>query len=61
MKSLETQVGQLANELKNQHKGKFPNDTEQNPKDHCKAITLRSRKEVESSRQREEKEETRGS
>ena len=55
MKSLETQVGQLANELKNQQKGKFPSDTEQNPRDHCKAITLRSGKEVESSKQREEK------
>ena len=27
MKSLETQVGQLANVLKNQQKGKFPSDT----------------------------------
>ena len=34
MKSLETQVGQLVTELKNQQKGKFPNDTEQNPRDH---------------------------
>ena len=28
MKNLETQMGQLANELKNQQKGKFPSDTE---------------------------------
>ena len=55
MKSLETQMGQLAIELKNQQKGKFPSDTEQNPRDHCKAITLRSGREVESSRQSEEK------
>ena len=55
MKSLETQVGQLAIELKNQQKGMFPSDIEQNPRDHCKAITLRSRKEVESSRQQEKK------
>ena len=55
MKSLETQVGQLATELKNQQKGKFPSDIEQNPRDHCKAITPRSGKEVESSRQQEEK------
>ena len=49
MKNLETQLGQLANELKNKKKkGKFPNDTEQNLRDHCKAITLRSGKEVES-------------
>ena len=53
MKTLETQVGQLANELKNQQNGKIHSDTEQNPRDHCKAITLRSGKEVESSRQRE--------
>ena len=53
MKSLEVQVGQLATKLKNQQKGKFPNDIEQNPIDHCKAITLRSGKEVESSRQEE--------
>ena len=33
----------------------FPSDIEQNPRDHCKAITLRSRKEVESSRQQEKK------
>ena len=48
IKSLEVQVGQLATELKNQQKGKFPSDTNQNPRDHCKAFTLRSGKEVES-------------
>ena len=48
-------MGQLANELKNQQKGKFPSDIEQNPRDQCKAITLKSGKKVESSRQREEK------
>ena len=57
MKNLETQMGQLASELKNQQKGKFPSDTEQNPRDHCKAITLRNGKEVESSRQKEERKE----
>ena len=57
MKNLETQLGQLASELKNQQKGKFSSDTEQNPRDHCKAITLRSGKEVESSRQKEERKE----
>ena len=55
MKNLETQMGQLANKLKNQQKGNFPSDTEQNPRDHCKAITLRSGKEVESSRKKKEK------
>ena len=46
MKSLETQVGQLVIELKNQQKGKFPSDTEHNPRDHYKAITLRSVKRL---------------
>ena len=41
--------------MKNQQKGKFSSDTEQNPRDHCKAITLKSGREVESSRQSEEK------
>ena len=31
------------------------NDTKQNPRDHCKAITLRSGKEVESSGQKKKK------
>ena len=48
IKSLEVQVGQLANELKTQVKGKFPSDTEHNPKEQCQAITLRSGKEVDS-------------
>ena len=47
----------MANKLKNQQKGKFPSDTEQNLRDHCKAITLRNGKKVESSRHREEKRE----
>ena len=48
-------MGQLASELKNQQKGKFPSDKEQTPRDHCKAISLKSGKEVESSRQQEER------
>ena len=55
MKSLEVQVGQLATKLKNQQKGNFPNDTEQNSRDYCKAITLRCGKEVESSGQKEKR------
>ncbi|PON31148.1 hypothetical protein PanWU01x14_372170 [Parasponia andersonii] len=47
MKSLEVQIGELANSIKGQISRKFPSDTETNPKDHCKAITLRSEKEVE--------------
>ncbi|PON50721.1 hypothetical protein TorRG33x02_313500 [Trema orientale] len=53
MKSLEVQIGQLANSIKGQQSGKFPSDTETNPKDHCKAITLRNGKEVEVSRLKE--------
>lgn len=33
MKSLETQITQLANSIKRQSSGKFPSDTELNPKD----------------------------
>ena len=50
MKKLETQMGQLASELKNQQKRKFPSDTKQSPRDHYKAIMLRSGKKLESSR-----------
>ncbi|XP_024033078.1 uncharacterized protein LOC112095389 [Morus notabilis] len=46
MKALETQVGQLANAIKWQSSWSFPSDTEKNPKE-CKAIKLRSGKELE--------------
>ncbi|XP_022881095.1 uncharacterized protein LOC111398428 [Olea europaea var. sylvestris] len=46
MKNLEVQIGQLATSMKSQQKGKFPGDTEVNPKVHCKAIVLRSGKQV---------------
>ncbi|KAL8493212.1 hypothetical protein ACS0TY_024437 [Phlomoides rotata] len=37
------QLGQLATTVGNmQNKGKFPSTTEPNPKEHCKAIKLRS-------------------
>ncbi|KAL8498495.1 hypothetical protein ACS0TY_021720 [Phlomoides rotata] len=43
IKTLEHQVGQLASTVGEQHqKGKFPSTTEINPRDHCKAIKLRS-------------------
>ena len=48
-------MGQLATKINNQQKRKFPSDTEQNPRYQCKAITLRSGKEVESSRPKEVK------
>ncbi|KAL8472346.1 hypothetical protein ACS0TY_029531 [Phlomoides rotata] len=43
IKSLEHQMGQMASSFGQQHqKGKFPSTTETNPKEHCKAIELRS-------------------
>ncbi|XP_075486253.1 uncharacterized protein LOC142525853 [Primulina tabacum] len=47
MKSLETQIWKLANALKDQNRGQFPSNTEVNPREQCKAVTLRSGKEVE--------------
>ncbi|XP_073273299.1 uncharacterized protein [Primulina huaijiensis] len=46
MKSLETQIGQLANALKDQNRGQFPSNTEVNPREQCKAVTLRSGKKI---------------
>ncbi|KAL8508414.1 hypothetical protein ACS0TY_018868 [Phlomoides rotata] len=43
MKNMEFQIGQLATTVGHmQNKGKFPLTTEPNPKEHCKAIELRS-------------------
>ncbi|KAL8470353.1 hypothetical protein ACS0TY_032998 [Phlomoides rotata] len=43
MKSMEYQIEQLARTVGNmQNKGKFPSTTEPNPKEHCKAIEIRS-------------------
>ncbi|KAI3451369.1 hypothetical protein Pfo_008034 [Paulownia fortunei] len=43
MKSMETQIGQVATKINaKKHKGNFPSDTEMNPREHCKAIQLRS-------------------
>ncbi|KAL8493314.1 hypothetical protein ACS0TY_024507 [Phlomoides rotata] len=43
MKNMEFQIGQLATTVGHmQNKGKFPSNTEPNPKEHCKAIELRS-------------------
>ncbi|XP_062089289.1 uncharacterized protein LOC133795851 [Humulus lupulus] len=53
LRNLETQVGQLANELRNRPHGTLPSDTK-NPrngsKEHCKAVTLRSGKGLENSK-----------
>ncbi|XP_075483669.1 uncharacterized protein LOC142523823 [Primulina tabacum] len=46
IKSLETQIGQLANSLKDQNRGYFPSNTEVNPREQCKAVRLRSGKEI---------------
>ncbi|KAL8541338.1 hypothetical protein ACS0TY_002549 [Phlomoides rotata] len=43
IKNMEFQIGQLATTVGHmQNKGKFPLTTEPNPKEHCKAIELRS-------------------
>ena len=44
--NLEIQVGQLANSLSIRNQGSLPNNTEKNPKEQLKAITLRSRIEI---------------
>ncbi|KAJ4724863.1 DNA-directed DNA polymerase [Melia azedarach] len=47
VKSLKVQVGQLATSIKSLHNEKFPSDKEVNPREQCKVITLRSGKELE--------------
>ncbi|KAL8554898.1 hypothetical protein ACS0TY_002902 [Phlomoides rotata] len=43
IKTLEHQMGQMASNFGQQHQnGKFPSTTETNPREHCKAIKLRS-------------------
>ncbi|KAL8506353.1 hypothetical protein ACS0TY_017290 [Phlomoides rotata] len=43
IKTLEHQMGQMASNFGQQHqKGKFPSTTETNPREHCRAIKLRS-------------------
>lgn len=46
IKNLETQVGQLAKELAEQHFGHFSTNTQTNPKKHYMSITTRSGKEI---------------
>ncbi|PON34362.1 hypothetical protein PanWU01x14_344900, partial [Parasponia andersonii] len=53
LKSLEVNISQLANSIKGQQFGKFPTDIETNPKDYCKAITLRSGKQMETPKPKE--------
>ena len=42
IRSLETQVRQIAKQLVEQHSGKFSANIQTNPKEHCKSITTRS-------------------
>ena len=51
LKNLETQVGQLALTLQSQKKDAFPSDTKKNPKD-CMAVQLRSGKELEMTKEK---------
>ena len=51
LKNLETQIGQLALSLQSQKKDAFPSDTKKNPKD-CMTVQLRSGKELEEIRER---------
>ena len=44
IRSLETQVGQLAKEFVDQRSNQFSANTQPNPKEHCKSITTRSGK-----------------
>ncbi|XP_050280871.1 uncharacterized protein LOC126721844 [Quercus robur] len=53
MKNLEVQIGQLATTIIAKQRGTFPSNTEVNPKEQCKAITLRSGREIERSPSKE--------
>ncbi|XP_031286373.1 uncharacterized protein LOC116145068 [Pistacia vera] len=46
IRNLETRMGQLENLISGRAQGTLPSDTEKNPKEHVKAITLRSGKEI---------------
>ena len=47
IKYLDVQIGQIVSSINIQQRGKFPSDTEVNPKEQCKVITLKSGKEIE--------------
>jgi hypothetical protein len=59
IRNLENQLGQIANALSNRPQGSLPSDTEKNPRndgnEHCKAITLRSGKELTSDVNKQQK------
>ena len=48
--NLEHQVGKISKFLTERTQGALPSNTERNPREHAKAITLRSGKELEQSR-----------
>ena len=45
--NLEVQMGQLANSLATKNQGALPSNTEKNPKEQLKAITLRTGTEIQ--------------
>ncbi|KAK8957227.1 hypothetical protein KSP39_PZI000978 [Platanthera zijinensis] len=49
LRNLETQIGQIAKMLSDRQQGALPGNTEPNPREQAKAITLRSGKEVTTS------------
>ena len=53
IKNLEVQIGKLATTINAQQRRTFPSNTEVNPKEQCKAITLRSGREIERSLSKE--------
>ena len=55
IKTLETQIGQLALAVQEQSARTFPSDTEKNPRE-CKAVTLRSGKELDNTKKQQPKE-----
>ena len=46
--NIEVQMGQLANSVAQRNQGNLPSNTETNPREQLKAITLRSGKEIRS-------------
>ena len=45
--NLEVQIGEIANALTSRNQGDFPSNTETNPREQLKAITLRSGKKLQ--------------
>ncbi|KAL5577772.1 hypothetical protein UlMin_019471 [Ulmus minor] len=50
IRNLEHQVGEISKLLTERTQGPLPSNTERNPREHAKAITLRSGKELEQSK-----------